>query len=239
MNNIIQDHIPPLIPHCGREFFNNRGNVQDAIELHWDKIQETVETVNDDIAINNKAALIAIDNADKAEEVVEKAQSIIEETKNIIIRNTEFVEKATIAADNANKAATEAYDTIYEVTADLREKYISGYFTGRKGDTGPKGEKGDTGPTGPVGPVGPVGPQGPKGIDGSVSFNDLSTYQIAMLRGPEGPVGPAGPKGESGIVTGVINDINIVIMSKKQYDDLTDTERNENTIYYLYEDEEE
>lgn len=246
MSNIIQDHIPPLIPHCGREFFNNRGNVQDAIELHWDKIQETVKSVNDDIDVNNKAALIALDNADKAkditdraEEVVEEAQSVIDEAKTIIVRNTESIEKVKIATDNANKAATEAYNTVSEVKADLREKYLSGYFTGKKGDTGPKGEKGDVGPTGPTGPRGPRGPIGPKGIDGIVKFDQLSDYQIAMLTGPVGPPGPQGPKGEPGVVTGVVDGMNIAIMSKQQYDALSEAEKNENTIYYLYEEEEE
>ena len=124
-----------------------------------------------------------------------------------------------------------------------------GYISGPKGDQGPKGDKGDqgdVGPQGPVGPAGPQGPAGPRGIDGTVRFDDLSEYQLAMLIGPEGPrgpvgpigpIGPVGPQGEPGIVTGVVDGVNIVIMSKQQYDALPESERNENTIYYLYEDE--
>ena len=56
-------------------------------------------------------------------------------------------------------------------------------------------------------------------------------------RGPEGPAGPVGPQGPSGFITGIIGDVNIAIMSKQQYDNLSEAEKDENTIYYLYEDE--
>ena len=56
-------------------------------------------------------------------------------------------------------------------------------------------------------------------------------------RGEKGDTGPQGPRGESGFITGIIGDVNIAIMSKQQYDNLSEAEKDENTIYYLYEDE--
>ena len=93
----------------------------------------------------------------------------------------------------------------------IEEKVVNGDFNGAPGEKGDKGDRGEKGDTGPVGPRGP--------------------------RGPVGPAGPIGPKGEPGIVTGVVDGVEIAIMSKQQYDALTEAERNENTIYYLYEDE--
>ena len=97
--------------------------------------------------------------------------------------------------------------------------------------TGPQGPRGYTGATGAQGPQGPSGERGPKGDkgdtgpagqDGTVSFDELTPEQVAMLKGPkgdkgdtgpigpqgpqgiqgpQGPVGPQGPKGDPGEVT--------------------------------------
>lgn len=78
---------------------------------------------------------------------------------------------------------------------------------GPRGYSGAPGPQGAQGPAGPKGDRGPQGPQGPKGQDGTVSFDELTPEQIAMLKGPkgdpgeqgpEGPQGPTGPKGETG-----------------------------------------
>ena len=81
---------------------------------------------------------------------------------------------------------------------------------GPRGYTGAPGAQGAQGPTGPQGiqgPQGPKGDQGPKGQDGTVSFDELTPEQVAMLKGPkgdpgeqgiQGPEGPQGPKGDKG-----------------------------------------
>ena len=87
---------------------------------------------------------------------------------------------------------------------------------GLTGEPGPRGYTGAPGPAGEAGPKGdrgPQGPQGPKGQDGTVSFDELTPEQVAMLKGPkgdpgeqgiQGPEGPqgiqgtAGPKGDPG-----------------------------------------
>lgn len=63
---------------------------------------------------------------------------------------------------------------ITETIEDLNEKVESGYF---KGETGP---------------------QGPKGEDGTMTFADLTSEQIAGLKGEKGDTGEQGPKGEQG-----------------------------------------
>ena len=45
---------------------------------------------------------------------------------------------------------------------------------------------------------GPPGPAGPAGADGTVSFENLTEEQIAMITGPQGPVGPQGEQGKKG-----------------------------------------
>lgn len=81
---------------------------------------------------------------------------------------------------------------------------------GPRGYAGAPGSQGPQGPQGPIGPQGiqgPKGDQGPKGADGTVSFDELTPEQVAMLKGPkgdtgeqgpEGPQGPTGPKGDTG-----------------------------------------
>ena len=84
---------------------------------------------------------------------------------------------------------------------------------GLTGEPGPRGYTGAPGPAGTAGPKGdrgPQGPQGPKGQDGTVSFDELTPEQVAMLKGPkgdpgeqgiqgpEGPQGIQGPKGDAG-----------------------------------------
>ena len=54
---------------------------------------------------------------------------------------------------------------------------------------------GPQGPVGPQGERGPIGPQGPKGADGTVSFDQLTPEQIAMLKGDKGEPGETGPMG--------------------------------------------
>lgn len=54
---------------------------------------------------------------------------------------------------------------------------------------------GPQGPVGPQGERGPIGPQGPKGEDGTVSFDQLTPEQIAMLKGDKGDPGETGPMG--------------------------------------------
>ena len=54
---------------------------------------------------------------------------------------------------------------------------------------------GPQGQIGPQGERGPIGPQGPKGADGTVSFDQLTTEQIAMLKGDKGDPGETGPIG--------------------------------------------
>lgn len=51
---------------------------------------------------------------------------------------------------------------------------------------------------GPPGPQGPQGPVGPQGLPGTVTFEELTQEQLAMLQGPVGPQGPAGPTGPRG-----------------------------------------
>lgn len=75
---------------------------------------------------------------------------------------------------------------------------------GYSGAPGPQGAQGPAGPKGEPGPQGPKGDQGPKGQDGTVSFDELTPEQVAMLKGPkgdtgeQGPEGPQGPKGDKG-----------------------------------------
>lgn len=75
---------------------------------------------------------------------------------------------------------------------------------GYTGAPGPAGAQGPAGPKGEPGPQGPKGDQGPKGQDGTVSFDQLTPEQVAMLKGPkgdpgeQGPAGPQGPKGDKG-----------------------------------------
>lgn len=86
---------------------------------------------------------------------------------------------------------------------------------GLTGEPGPRGYTGAPGPAGAAGPKGdrgPQGPQGPKGQDGTVSFDQLTPEQVAMLKGPkgdpgeqgiqgpQGPQGIQGPKGDQGDV---------------------------------------
>ena len=85
-------------------------------------------------------------------------------------------------------------------------------LTGEPGPRGYTGAPGPAGTAGPKGPQGPQGPQGPKGQDGTVSFDQLTPEQIAMLKGPkgdpgeqgiqgpQGPQGIQGPKGDQGDV---------------------------------------
>ena len=73
---------------------------------------------------------------------------------------------------------------------------------GPRGYTGAPGAQGAQGPTGPQGiqgPQGPKGDQGPKGQDGTVSFDELTPEQVAMLKGPKGDPGEQGPAGPQGI----------------------------------------
>ena len=76
---------------------------------------------------------------------------------------------------------------------------------GPRGLTGPQGPRGYSGAPGPAGAAGPKGdpgapgPQGPKGQDGTVSFDELTPEQIAMLKGPKGDPGEQGPIGPQGI----------------------------------------
>lgn len=75
---------------------------------------------------------------------------------------------------------------------------------GYSGAPGPQGTPGPAGPKGEPGPQGPKGDQGPKGQDGTVSFDQLTPEQVAMLKGPKGDPGeqgiqgPEGPKGDKG-----------------------------------------
>ena len=75
---------------------------------------------------------------------------------------------------------------------------------GPRGYTGAPGAQGTAGPKGDRGPQGPIGPQGPAGQDGTVSFDELTPEQLAMLKGPKGDKGdtgaqgPQGPKGDTG-----------------------------------------
>lgn len=78
---------------------------------------------------------------------------------------------------------------------------------GLTGEPGPRGYTGAPGPAGAAGPKGDPGaqgPQGPKGADGTVSFDELTPEQVAMLKGPkgdpgeQGPIGPQGPEGPTG-----------------------------------------
>ena len=72
---------------------------------------------------------------------------------------------------------------------------------GPRGYTGAPGTPGQQGPIGPQGQQGPIGPQGPAGQDGTVSFDELTPEQLAMLKGPKGDTGaqgPQGPKGDTG-----------------------------------------
>lgn len=73
---------------------------------------------------------------------------------------------------------------------------------GLTGEPGPRGYTGAPGPAGAAGPKGdrgPQGPQGPKGQDGTVSFDELTPEQVAMLKGPKGDQGEQGPVGPQGI----------------------------------------
>lgn len=72
-------------------------------------------------------------------------------------------------------------------------------LTGEPGPRGYSGAPGANGPQGPAGERGPQGPQGPKGADGTVSFDELTPEQIAMLKGPKGDPGEQGPQGPQGI----------------------------------------
>ena len=75
---------------------------------------------------------------------------------------------------------------------------------GPRGYTGAPGTPGSAGPQGERGPKGDKGDTGPAGKDGTVSFNELTPEQVAMLKGPKGdkgdtgPVGPQGPQGIQG-----------------------------------------
>lgn len=51
---------------------------------------------------------------------------------------------------------------------------------------------------GPEGPAGETGPQGPQGVPGTVSFEELTPEQVAMLKGEKGDPGEPGPQGETG-----------------------------------------
>ena len=70
---------------------------------------------------------------------------------------------------------------------------------GYTGATGPQGPQGPAGERGPKGDKGDTGPQGPAGQDGTVSFNELTPEQLAMLKGPKGDTGAQGPQGPQGI----------------------------------------
>lgn len=71
-------------------------------------------------------------------------------------------------------------------------------LTGPQGPRGYSGTPGPAGAAGPKGEPGPQGPQGPKGADGTVSFDELTPEQVAMLKGPKGDTGEQGPEGPQG-----------------------------------------
>lgn len=75
------------------------------------------------------------------------------------------------------------------------------YFDGKDGEQGPAGKDGYT----PIKGVdyfdGEPGPAGPAGKDGTVTFEELTDEQKALLKGDQGEPGPAGPKGDSYVLT--------------------------------------
>lgn len=69
---------------------------------------------------------------------------------------------------------------------------------GPRGYTGATGAQGPQGPSGERGPKGDKGDTGPKGQDGTVSFDQLTPEQVAMLKGTKGDTGEQGPQGIQG-----------------------------------------
>ena len=78
---------------------------------------------------------------------------------------------------------------------------VDGEWRGVPGFTGPIGPQGEQGPKGDKGDKGEQGIQGPKGDkgeDGTITFEELTPEQKALLKGDKGDQGERGPKGDKG-----------------------------------------
>ena len=92
----------------------------------------------------------------------------------LMVQETVYNEGDTIASSDEVQALTALVSEASSLVQTVEEKLENGDFNG------------------------PPGPAGPAGADGTVSFENLTEEQIAMITGPQGPVGPQGEQGEKG-----------------------------------------
>jgi len=122
--------------------------------------------------------------------------------------NPNYNKKNKIYHPSGDHIANNPHDpSIIKIVEELnRQKTITDFAKGEKGDIGPTGPEGIQGDDGIIGPTGPQGTQGTKGEVGSTGSKGQKGFYGPQgdkgslgTQGIEGPTGPQGTQGTQGI----------------------------------------